>query len=168
MRLFATDLLPEGSELTKEFDPASYRGTSIDTTWTGIIPDGRILPATAAPPAELARQVTKFQSALHPPFLPLKYQDLEFGSERFYVAQIAELAKKHGARVAFLYQPYYTGPSTVADPQYYALFGPIMNASFLASHSEWFVDYAHLTRDGAHALSDWLISPIADLLKPAG
>lgn len=168
LRLFAADFFPSGSGLTKQFDPAGYQGASTDTTWTGIIPGGRILPATAAPPAELARQLTEFRSALHPPYLPSRYWDLEFGEERFYVDQIADLASKHGARVAFLFQPYYTGPTDLLDLQFYARLGPVLNAGFLAPHSEWFTDYTHLTRDGAHVLSDWLIEPVADLLKLAG
>jgi hypothetical protein len=70
--------------------------------------------------------------------------------------------------VAFLFLPYYKGPNDVQEIQFYRRFGPLINASFIATHPEWFADYGHLTRAGAHILTDWLIEPVAALLKPAG
>ncbi|HTV49709.1 MAG TPA: hypothetical protein VME21_00895 [Steroidobacteraceae bacterium] len=157
MRLFAADLLPGGLGLRRTFDAADYWGTSIDT----------VLGATAPAPRELTRAATAFKSNLHPPILPSRFADLEFGDERFYVAQIAALARRHGARVAFLFIPYYTGPTTIQELQFYRRYGPVMSAAFLASHAEWFADWAHLNRGGAHALSDWLVEPVAALLKTA-
>ena len=169
MRLFAADLLPEGAGLAEEFDAANYRGPSIDTTGSIVLPDGKIKEGeTPASAAELARGVKKLEAGMHPPLLPSRLADLEFGDERFYVRQIADLAKEHGAQVAFLFLPYYTGPHDVQEIQFYRQFGPLINASFLATHAEWFADYGHLTRGGAHILTDWLIEPVAALLKPAG
>ena len=110
----------------------------------------------------------KLEAGMHPPILPSRLADLEFGDERFYVRQIVDLAKEHGAQVAFLFLPYYKGPDDVQEIQFYRRFGPLMNASFIAAHPEWFADYGHLTRGGAHILTDWLIEPVAALLKPAG
>jgi hypothetical protein len=169
MRLFAADLLPGGLGLGKEFNPARYRGSSVDTTGSVVLPDGRVKdgenPASAA---ELARGVNKFEAGEHPPNLPDNLADLEFGDERHNVSQIAELARKHGARVAFLFLPYYGGPSTLLGAQFYDQYGPTLNAAFLARHSEWFADYGHLTRKGAKILTDWLVEPVAALVKPAG
>jgi hypothetical protein len=101
MRLFAANLLPGGAGLMKEFDAANYQGHSVDTTGSVVLPDGEIkegeLPASAA---ELARGVKKLEAGMRPPILPSRFADLEFGDERFYVRQIADLAKEHGAQVA--------------------------------------------------------------------
>jgi hypothetical protein len=169
MRLFAAGLLPGGLRLAREFNLAHYKGSSIDTTGNVVLPDGRVKdgenPASAS---ELARGVNKLEAGEHPPVLPGSLADLEFGDERHNVTQIAELAREHGARVAFLFLPYYTGPSVLQEAQFYDQYGPTLNAAFLASHAEWFADYGHLTRKGAKILTDWLIEPVAALVKPAG
>jgi hypothetical protein len=169
MRLFAANLLPGGAGLAKEFDAANYRGPSVDTTGSVVLPDGKIkegeLPASAA---ELTRGVKKLEGGMHPPILPTKFADLEFGDERFYIRQIVDLAKEHGAQVAFLFLPFYTGPDDIQEIQFYRQFGPVINASFIATHADWFADYGHLTRGGAHILTDWLVDPVAALLKPEG
>ena len=168
MRLFAANLLPADTGLTKEFDAANYRGPSIDTTGSVVLPDGKIKEGeNSASAAELARGVKKLEAGTHPPF-PFETCGLEFGDERFYVRQIANLASEHGAQVAFLFLPYYKGPNDVQEIQFYRRFGPLIDASFIATHAEWFADYGHLTRGGAHILTDWLIEPVAALLKPAG
>jgi hypothetical protein len=169
MRLFAADLLPGGLGLAKEFDPAHYKGSSIDTTGSVVLPDGRVKdgedPASAA---ELARGVNKLERAEHAPFLPDSLANLEFGDERHNVAQIVRLARQHGAKVAFLFLPYYSGPSVVHGAQFYDRYGPILNAAFIGQHAELFADYGHLTRQGARILTDWLIEPVAALLNAPG
>jgi len=169
LRLFAAALLPGGLGLAKEFDREHYRGLTIDTTGNVILPDGRIKdgedPASAA---ELDRGVKKLEANNHPPFLPDSLADLEFGDERHNVAEIAELAREHGTRVAFLFLPYYTGPSTLLGAHFYEQYGPTLNAGFLAQHADWYADYGHLTRKGARVLTDWLTDPVAALLESAG
>ena len=169
MRLFAADWMPGGLGLARTFDPAHYRGSSIDTTGSIVLPDGRIKDGeTAASQTELIRGVRKLEGGAHPPILPGGYADLEFGDERHYTREIVDLARKNGAKVAFLFLPYYTGPAALKDVQelnFYEQYGPVLNAGFLASHAEWFADYGHATRRGAEALTDWLAEPVAQLLK---
>jgi hypothetical protein len=169
MRLFAADWLPGGLGLAKTFDPARYKGSSVDTTGNVVMPDGHIKDGeNPASRAELERGVTKLERETHPPILPQGLADLEFGDERHYVREIAELAQKNGAKVAFVFLPYYTGPSRLQDVQelkLYEQYGPVLNAGFLAPHAEWYADYAHPTRQGANALTDWLVEPVARLLE---
>jgi hypothetical protein len=171
MRLFASDWLPGGLGLTESFDPAQYKGSSIDTTGSIVLPGGRIKDGeNPASHAELMRGVKKLEEGAHPPILPSRFADLEFGDERHYTMEIAELARENGARVAFLFLPYYSGPSELQDVQelkFYEQYGPVLNGGFLASHAEWFGDYGHLTRAGAQVLTDWLAEPVAQLLKDA-
>ncbi len=161
LRLFAANLFPGSFGLAKDFDPTRYRGHSIDTTGF-FLPDGRVRQA------ELIRGAKEFEATIHPPRLPHSLADLEYGDERHYTRAIAELAKKNGAKVAFLFMPYYNGPSQLQDVQelrLYEQFGPVLNAGFLATHAEWYGDYAHLTHDGANVFTDWLVDPVAELLK---
>jgi hypothetical protein len=67
--------------------------------------------------------------------------------------------------VAFLFLPYYGGPTSLQEQSYYDRFGPTLNAGFLAPHEEWFGDYGHLSGDGARVLTDWLTEPVAALLN---
>lgn len=169
MRLFAADFLPNEAGLAKRFDPARYEGSSIDTTGSIVLPDGTIKDGErAASASELARGVKKLEFGAHPPFLPAALSDLEFGDERANVARIAELARKHGTKVAFLFLPYYNGPSDIQELKLYDQYGITINAAFLTPHAEWFADYGHLTRGGAHVLTEWLAEPIAALLMTNG
>ena len=107
--MFAADWVPGGFGLDKQFNPARYRGSSIDTTSHVIRTDGQIgddaggeYPGSLA---ELERGVKKLEHEMHPPILPRGLADLEFGDERHYVQKIADLAQKNGAKVAFLFFP---------------------------------------------------------------
>jgi len=167
MRLFAADLWPASQDLSKAFNPRRFAGDSVDTTGSIVLPDGSIKegerPASAA---ELDRGVRKLQHGMHPPILPDQFRDLEFGAERSNIRRIAALARAHGTQVAFVFIPYFTGPSTVQEQAFYGQYGPVWNAGFLSSHAEWFADYGHLTRTGAYQLTDWLSGPIAKILAP--
>ena len=151
MQLFFADIAPEAMGLTKTFNSANYRGPSIDTTGSRRLPDGTIKEGEiAASAAELDRGVRKLEAGTHPPILPARFADFEFGDERYYVRAIADLARSHGAKVAFLFLPYHTGPSGIQEEKLYEKFGPVWNAGFIAPHSEWYADYGHVTRTGAN------------------
>jgi len=165
--LFAADVAPGLFHLTKTFDRSRYPGPSIDTTGSVVLPDGSIKegerPASAR---ELARGVGKLEHGTHTPILPARYADVEFGDERHYVEKIARLAQAHGAKVAFLFLPYYTGPSGIQEQKFYERYGPVWNAGYLSQHAEWYADYGHLTRTGADGLTDWLARRVGESLTP--
>ena len=169
MRLFVADIMPGGLGLAKDFDPTHYRGSSVDTTGNVLLPDGSIKDGEhPASHAELLRGVRKLEAGMHPPLLPPGLADVEFGDERHYTREIAELARKNGAKVAFLFLPYYTGPSRVEDIQelkFYEEYGPVLNGGYVATHAEWYADYGHLTRSAADQFTDWLVEPVAQLLR---
>ncbi|RBP17755.1 hypothetical protein DFR50_102248 [Roseiarcus fermentans] len=172
MRLFGAGWFPDAFGLARRFDPARYRGPSVDTTGSLVLPDGHVKDGeNPASHDELVRGVRKLEGGNHPPFLPASLADVEFGDERHYVRKIAEMAQKNGVRVAFVFLPYYTGPSALADVQertLYERYGPVLNAGFLSTHAEWYADYGHLTRHGAEVLTDWLVGPVAQWLGEAG
>jgi hypothetical protein len=165
LRLFMADLWPASLGLSKSFDPSHYAGESVDTTGSVVLPDGAIKegerPASAA---ELDRGVRKLERGMHPPILPDQFRDEEFGDDRTYIRKIVNLARAHGTPVAFVFIPYFTGPTTVQEQSFYGQYGPVWNAGFLRTHEEWFADYGHLTRTGAYRLTDWLLEPISQTL----
>lgn len=168
-KLFGGWLAPGVLGPSITFDPAQYAGHAIDTTGDILLPDGRIKNGVKpASMKELMRGVTKLERGTHPPLLPRRYADLEFGDERYYLNQIVSLAKARNVRVAFLFLPYYTGPIVMQEEDLYRGFGPIWNAGFLSPHAELYSDYGHLTSAGADQLSDWLVAPLAAELKIQG
>ena len=165
LRLFAADLAPGWAGPGKDFDPATYPGPSIDTTGDVHLPDGTVKDGhDPASHQELMRGVRKLERGMHPPLLPARYADVEFGDDRYYVRRIADLASRNGVKVAFLFLPYYTGPDTIQERAFYEGFGPIWDGGFLAGHAEWYMDYAHLTKTGALRLTDWLAGPVSTSL----
>lgn len=165
MELFAANIAPDAAGLTKTFDPTKYRGHSIDTTGSIVLPDGSLKEGRAAAPLlELDRGVRKLEAGMTPPLLPPSLADIEFGDERYYIRRIVELARARGVRIAFLFLPYYTGPSTAQEQRFYEQYGPLWNAGFLSRHAALYSDYGHLTSDGAIVLSNWVTDPVASML----
>jgi hypothetical protein len=166
MRLFAADLFPQASALPKTFDPVHLRGASANMTGSQNQLDRTDVEDQAPVSiAALLRGVHKLEAGMHPPMLPESLADYEFGDERHYTRAIVDLARGHGARIAFLFLPYYTGRSTLQEQAFYEQFGPVWNAGYLSSHAEWYVDYGHLNRTGAHQVTDWLVERAAKELN---
>jgi hypothetical protein len=161
MNLFLADLSPSLMGLKKTFNPATYRGSSIDMRPAALNHDNPM------PRDELISDVNKLEKGIHPPILPVFLRDVEFGDERHYIREIAELAREKGTRIVFLSLPYYTGPDDIQEEPFYRQFGDFINASFLTSHAEWYADHAHLTPHGARILTDWLVPYISQELSEA-
>lgn len=165
MQLFLADLWPSLTGLTKTFNPATYRGSNINTTGAQFFPNGS--RSDAAQHEELMRGVLKLKSEMTPPVLPAFLRDVEFGDERHYIREIAELARAKGTRIVFLSLPFYTGPDTIQEEPFYRQFGDVINAAFLTSHAEWYANYAHLTGHGATILTNWLVPYVSKELSEA-
>lgn len=165
-QLFGAYLAPGVLGPPATFQPERFAGHSPDTTGDVVLPDGTV--KNISEPAsmyELERGVRKLEGGSIPPVLPPGYADLEFGDERHYVREIARMAKARGVKVAFLFLPYYTGPSVLQEAALYDEYGPTWNAEFLALQADLFADYGHLTSSGADLLTDWLIEPTSEMLQ---
>jgi len=169
MKLFLARLAPGAMGLSKSFDPKAYPGSTYNTTGDITLPDGTVREGdTPAAAAELDRGVRKLEASIDPQYLPESMADIEFGDERFNIRRMAALADRHGAKLAFLALPYYTGPTTIQERAFYGHYGPVWNAGFLSPHAEWFMDYGHLTSGGAQVLTDWLAPRAAAELERQG
>jgi hypothetical protein len=168
-QLFAAYVAPGVLGPSAEFRPETFRGHSVDTTGDVALPDGRILNASEpGAPEEIERGVRKLEAQSRPPILPPEYAEWEFGDERHYVREIARLAKARGVKVAFLFLPYYSGPSAIQEEALYRQYGPIWMGDFTAFQPDLYFDYAHLTSTGADLMSDWLVTPISEVLQTKG
>jgi hypothetical protein len=168
MRLFAAYAVPGAFGLSNTFQPDRYKADQTeDIIFT---PDGGTpRPASqAAPFEELEAGAEHLRAGTHPPFLPPSLADLEFGDERHYIRRIVASAYAHGAKVAFLFLPYYTGPDTIQEQAFYAQYGPVWNAGYVANHPELYSDYAHLTTDGAAKVNAWIAPFVAKMIGNPG
>ncbi len=164
LRLAAARVVPALFDLPTTFDPRRYRGSNDETTRSFQAADGHIVDRDhQVAKADLTAQVTDYERGVRPALLGRNGADIEFGDDRAYTARMVQLARTAGAHVVFLFLPYYTGPSTVQERAFYEQFGPVIDASFVSSHDEWYSDYAHLNHDGALVLTDWLAPQIAAL-----
>ena len=165
LRLAAAALVPDAFDLPTRFDLARYRSVDPDTTRSFQAADGHLVDRDhRVPKTDLDAQVVDFERGVRPPALGLAWRDVEFGDDRTYVARMARLAQAHGVKVAFLFLPYYTGSAVVQERAFYARFGPVIDASFVSTHDEWYSDVAHLNHQGALVLTDWLAPQVASLI----
>lgn len=168
LRLFAARSFPEFFGLPKIFDPARYAGTGFDSTVSFTTGDGLYVERNKrVPRAVLEAGVDRIERGNRPPILGPRFADTEFGDERTHVASIAAAARTKGVPIAFLFLPYYTGPGMIQERAFYERFGPVLDASFLSTHDEWFSDVGHLNHEGALVLTDWLAPRIRPLIDDA-
>lgn len=165
MRLFAAQAFPTVFALPARFDPARYAGSNPVRPATFVAGAGNDVDhEIVLSQAALASQVRRYEAGVRPPVLGARFADIEFGDERTYVARIAAMARARGIRVAFLFLPYYTGPHVIQERAFYERYGPIIDASFLSSHADYYSDVAHLNRRGSAVLTHWLAPRVASLI----
>lgn len=166
MMLFVKTLAPGHFGMHRAFDPALYFGTGFDTTRDKRADtDTEQQLATPAHRQALGEQASERLAEITPPLLPASMAGLEFGMTRSYVERTVARAGRNATRVAFLYQPIYSNLGPVRDLDFYTRIGPVFRSDFLATHPEYYHDYAHLSVHGAQLESEWLGDRIADAVK---
>jgi hypothetical protein len=123
-----------------------------------------IRPRTTSPSAaeiELQRthEAQLIASKLH---LPTSLAWLEPRANLYYVAQIAELARRRGVALRLLYLPSYRGAAQPAQLAVYEKLGPVWYPPELLSDRALWFDVNHLNHDGALALASWLARCITE------
>lgn len=166
LQLFAGYVAPQTVGLTDHFDPAHYDPDPANPT-SVLNPDGSVAEdwTKAASPAELQRGIHKLEAGMTPPILPASLADVEFGDDRHYIRRIVAAAQRKGVKVAFLFIPYCTGPSTVQEETFYRQYGPVWNAGFISSRPDLYADYGHLTVAGGEALTTWITPMVAAAIQ---
>ncbi|MBV8971431.1 MAG: hypothetical protein JO290_03975 [Sphingomonadaceae bacterium] len=165
-RLALARLMPAAFDLPARFDPAHYAGSNDETTTTFIAGDGTRVERDVSPgAAALAAGKVRYERGVRPPKLGRRLADVEFGDERTYLRRMAAVARAHGVRVAFLFLPYYIGPTELQERALYATIGPVFDAAFVRTHAEWYSDVAHLNHAGAVVVTDWLAPQLVPLME---
>jgi hypothetical protein len=165
MELASARLFPALAGRTDRFDPSRYRGESLETTGDQVMGDGRYNNAgEPGDPRSVASQSERFMRSMHPPLMGGRLESVEFGDERANLKDIAELARARGVKIAFLYLPYYNSKAQIAEAAFYRRLGPIWAPMFLPSQVNLYHDYAHLDRQGADMLTDWVAGRVVEAL----
>ncbi len=167
---FVQGLWPWAFQLSPRFDPAIYKARSFDPTKTFHMPYGTVIDRDHVLTAEEADKPIRpalpgayFDSKIR--YLPL---DQRYAIERHYMRLIADLAARKHVAIAFLRVPeYHAGNEVFDDPGFYARMGPIVAASFVADHPDWYMDGGHLNRAGTAALTPWLVERLAPIVRDA-
>ncbi|MGL4543417.1 MAG: hypothetical protein ACRCUI_12975, partial [Polymorphobacter sp.] len=132
-RLFLASLLPESFDLPKSFDPAKYRGTTPETTESFMLVPGRWIEMDAQVPVGtlIAGARASEERRGEASRLPAAIADRLYADETAYTRQIVDAARAHGVRVAFVYSPSFSGPTTVQEGRdFYAARGTMLEAGF--------------------------------------
>lgn len=162
LSLFARSLAPDLFGLTK-FDESAYWGTDHDTTLTFTTPTGKVVDRDRIVPADELRGPARARIAsITPPLLPRSMAEREFAIEYYYTRQIAELARRNGTRVAFLYLPVFEHHAPLEQEAFYKQYGPVLDATFLASRAEMFSDYGHVNQNGTRLVTGWLADELVE------
>ncbi|MCX7283804.1 MAG: hypothetical protein NTX28_07140 [Novosphingobium sp.] len=155
---------PEVSGYRNAFDPASYTGSTMETTTSFRQVTGAWIDRdTIFPRAKIDASAAIFRNGMTPPVLPNAMRPFEFVMPLQYTTRIADLAKQHQASVAFLYLPVFELQPNKNDWIFYRDIGPILDAGFLRSDFRNYSDGGHLNRFGVKRLTPWLIDELSNL-----
>lgn len=168
-QLFLRSAMPALFGATATFAPATYRGAHWDDSYaaigsydhpiTPVIP--RLQTNTAA---ELEQQrLQAARTVARKLTLPPPFNQWERRANLSYVRAIAELARKQGVAVRFLYMPQYVATIPQASA-FYLEYGPIWSPGPVIADTRFWLDINHLNYAGAQALAPWLAGQIAATL----
>ncbi|MFN3468822.1 MAG: hypothetical protein ACK4Z7_03905 [Novosphingobium sp.] len=163
MMLFAKTAAPAAFGVNLRFDPARYPGSSIGyKAMPGWQPQ---VPAHPIGTVEHARDLDA-ESAFRardatPPLLPPALADVEFGVSRQSVRDLDALARAHGARIAFLFQPYYKGKTAPAEEAWLSQYGPVWKYLAHMDDARFFRDAGHPSDRALPEFNAWLADRIA-------
>jgi hypothetical protein len=163
MSLFVQSRFPQAFGI-RRFDPKGYYGTDFDTTQSFVSPTAGFVYRENGSTAEVLGPVARERVAsITPAVLPSSLAPAEFAVEDHYTRAIADLAKANGTAIGFIYLPIYNNPEPLRQGGFYRALGPVLSAPCVAQRAEGYVDYGHVTRAGAHALSARLADTLARL-----
>ncbi len=165
LMLFAASLAPSLFDLRDDFDPERYAAKPTDYSQTRVLADGKRIDMDRTVSADdLRAEARAFAAVRRPSRLPARIAAVTDRDNSVYVAAIARLAARHGARLIFIFLPEFDGVTTIEGRANYARLGRVEDFGDLAHDSSWFQSFAHLNHRGAMIASDRLAAAIiADL-----
>jgi hypothetical protein len=165
LELFAAWLLPDAVGLTKRFDPVKYASFRTDNTVTHVMEDGEVVEMDRRIPKEALQDQARRRVWQHgPKFIPGRIANIVDSDDHAYIDLISRDAAAHGAKVIFLYIPFYDGAPRVDDREYLEKRGMLVENSDLAQRDDLYQGSAHLNHAGALVLSDRVASIVAAYL----
>ncbi|MFO6446938.1 hypothetical protein ACLBKU_07290 [Erythrobacter sp. NE805] len=163
MSLFVQSRLPQVFGVGT-FHRKDYAGTNFDSTKSFISPTAGLVDRdTTHTAGELRPKAQARVRGITPPVLPVALANQEFAVERQYTKAIAELAEANGTALGFVYLPIFENPERLRQESYYLAAGPVLSATCIAGHAEFFSDYGHLNRTGAVAVTRMLGDTLVQL-----
>lgn len=166
LRMFAAMLFPDALGIPEKFDPARYRGSAPETTTTFRLPTGRLIDMDkTVPRAKLEAGAREFEARPPPRRLPPAIAARWYGDDQVYTQKIVDAAHARGIPVAFLFLPYFSGPTTIAAQDFYAARGTVLDGGFVSDQPDLYEGWAHLNRRGALVMTDWVADQIAPILE---
>jgi hypothetical protein len=169
LELAVAGLVPEAFGYRAGFDPAAYPGPTPDHRdfndgdWAAREAAQRARPVDHA--TALAVESNQRRREITPPVLPDALAWAEFGVSRHYLRAIVDLAAEHGAKVAFLFLPFYDGYDAPVDAAWLDRLGPLWNARFLKNDPANYFDAAHASGAGIALVTPWLAAQIDTALE---
>lgn len=158
---------PEAFGYRSQFDPALYAGSTVDPRSFLQFEDDLTKLGTSEHAQKLEQQSKQRYRSVTPPLLPDSLSWVEFGVSQSYIRDIAALTKAEGAKIAFLFLPFYKGPDAPREAAWLSGFGPVLNAAFMKDDPRNYEDSGHsaASPEVKAMLTDWLADQVADRLK---
>jgi hypothetical protein len=149
--LLAANLFPNLFGLKKQFDPQVYASTRSDYTTDFFDEFGKLVDMVHP----VARATLLAQPRVHdrPTFMSRMLTRFNEGDDHTYLREIAREAKVHGARLMFLYLPYFDGSNEISDLPFLRQFGEVLNYGDLAQDHTIYSNWSHLNHAGAMIVS---------------
>lgn len=163
----AGQMAPGWFGLQAGFDPARYEGPDLDRSEGYTLPSGHrrngdlvmpLAPLTRDAQAAVALQGVGIVGKLP---LPDRYK---YAVDQAYVTTIADLARQHGTRIAFISLPVFGSHQLAGSTRFYQGFGPDFAFTDLAANPTLFQDGLHMNHHGALTVTARLADKIAPLL----
>lgn len=143
LKLAAASAFPEAFGYQGQFNPAVYPGSAFDFGGGNTQDAGAETYLTAAHRLALKDESDRRKREITPPILPENLSDMEFGVSRTSIDRILTMAKAHGAKVAFMYLPFYQGYKKPRDADWIRQRGNLWVADWMMTEPSYYKDAAH-------------------------
>ena len=170
LQLALASAAPDAYGMVGTFDAAAYPGSTIDPRQLMGFDEDVAKLDTAEHLETLTRQAAKRRREITPPLLPASLSWIEFGISQTYVMRMLDAAEAHGAKVSFLFLPFFTGPEQPLERDWLEARAPLWRATFMREDPRSYTDSAHISSapEIKSAMTEWLADRIVESLGDGG